>query len=437
MVTAELKQRDTHPQIIENESLADLSADPRWQLIERISQSGPFQKSNRLPALLRYLARCAITNDCHGLSEQVIGREVFGKPKNYTPAEDSSVRVYVRQLRLRLHEYYQAPDRHEDLLVSLPKGGYVLTFSPLATPTVEGGEVAEKPDAPSSNRHLFQVSISILLLAIATFCAIGWYRAAKTSQYKTPWPLNQVIGESSQTTLVLADTAYSLRMLGNQEVPLDRYVDRSFLESIIPKQMTEGEGRLIHYLEVSRITSVADARAAAVISVLAGPYTQNLVIRSAKDLNPNDLMRGNFIFVGAKSSNPWVELFDNRLNFQFVENGPGGTRYILNTKPKRGEMTKYSVPDNTGASGEDYATITLLPARNGSGNILLIQGLRMEGTEAAINLLKTESLRQKLQQKLQAANGNQTPLYFEVLLHAQSVAGAPVSMDVVAVRPGT
>ena len=70
--------------------------------MERIAQTEPFRKSTRLPPLIRYLARCSITGDRDGLTEQMIGRAVFGKSKDYTTAEDGSVRVYVRQLRLRL-----------------------------------------------------------------------------------------------------------------------------------------------------------------------------------------------------------------------------------------------------------------------------------------------------------------------------------------------
>ncbi len=431
-----LNQSATATRIPEASRTPDLSADPRWQLVERIAQSEPFQKSSKLPALLCYLARCTITDDRHGLTEQMIGKAVFGKPKDYTPAEDSSVRVYVRHLRLRLHEYYQVSNRNELLVVSLPKGGYGLTFTSVAAPMTGKLMVVDEQSPGSSHRPVFPRYTSLFLLALAICCAVGWYRTATGYRYRTPWPLNQVISRKSQTTVVLSDAGYSLRMLGNREVPLDQYIDRSFLAPILPKHMTEGEVRLIHYFEVSRLTSLADAHATAALSALAAPYAQNLIIRSAKNINSNDLSHGNFIFVGAKSSNPWVEIFDDQLNFQFVEDSPGGSRYIVNRKPQPGENTKYLVPENTGASGQDYATIALLPAKNGSGKVLLIQGLRLEGTEAAIELLRNEDQRLKLRQKLASANRNRTPVYFEILLRAQSVAGSPVSMDIIAVRTG-
>ncbi len=410
--------------------------DPRFQVVERIARSAHFQRSSRLPALLRYLARCTLAGDRHRLTEQAIGRAVFGKSEHYTTAEDSSVRVYVRQLRLRLYEYYQTPGVDEPFLVSLPKGGYALSFSPATQQrTKEAVGHDERRTIPAKQARLPWIA-SFVLFAAALTCAFGWFWTAHSMQRTPPWPLNQIIGAKLQTTLVLADAGYSLRMLGDQEVPLDQYVNRSFVAPLIPQHLSKGEARLIDYLEVSRITSMADAEAAAAFSALSTPYSQNLVVRSAKNLSPNDLTRGNFIFVGARTSNPWVQLFQDQLNFVLLEDGPGGRRYIVNRKPLPGEQATYSVPASTGSSGEDYGTIALLPASNGSGDVLLIQGLRMEGTEAALDLLKDRSQRAKLQQKLVAATSRRTtPKYFEALVRAQSVAGAQVSVDLVAVRP--
>jgi hypothetical protein len=38
--------------------------------------------------------------------------------------EDSSVRVHARQLRLKLHEYFDGEGREEPMIVEIPKGAY-------------------------------------------------------------------------------------------------------------------------------------------------------------------------------------------------------------------------------------------------------------------------------------------------------------------------
>lgn len=421
---------------------AELLADPRWQLVERIARSEPFQKSARLPKLLLYLARQTITGDRHKLTEQAIGNAVFGKREHYNPAADSGVRVYVRQLRLRLHEYYHSIGVNEQLIVSVPKGGYALDFSPSAIvepqkqQTTPAEPVSEKPSRAVAARPVMLLGLlSAALLIVASVCAMGWYRASHVRAAVAPWPLNSVLHKGNSTTLILADAGFALRMLGNKEVPLDSYIAHSYLEPLLPKHMSENESIVLHYFDSTRITSEADAEAAAGLSYLAAPYTDGLQIRSAKDINAEDLTHGDFIFIGSKTSNPWVELLDSRMNFQVVENGPHGARYIANRHPRAGEQSIYSSPSmGTLASGEDFAVIAVLPAKTGKGSMLLLEGVRMEGTKAAIALLQNPAARARLQQTLSAANGGQPPQYFEALLHAQSVAGATISVDAVATR---
>lgn len=441
MGSATDKEHEEALEIPEKESSVDLSLDPRWQLVERIAQSELLQKSTRLPRLLLYLARHTISGDRRKLTEQAIGQAVFGKGHRYDPAEDSSVRVYARQLRLRLHEYYHSLGIHEELIVSIPKGGYALDFSPAApSQSVPESPPAAEPapiDPPGtrSTSTILLGSLSVLLLIVAIFLGLGWYRAASELASAVPWPLSSVIHKGMQATLVTADAGFALRMLGDQEVPLDSYIDHSYLQPILPKHMSENESIVLHYFDSTRIASDADVKAAAVISSLAGPYAENLAIRSARDINANDLTHGNFIFLGSKTSNPWVELLDSRMNFQIVENGPHGSRYVLNRDPHSGEKKIYqSESMGTLESGDDYAVIALLPAKTGVGSSLLLEGVRMEGTEAAIALLRSDAGRARLQDKLASLNNGKTPQYFEALLHAQSVAGATISVDVIAAR---
>src|ERR1700760_1094009 len=108
-----------------------------WSLVERIASSQSFRKTARLKDLLFYLAETSIRGDYVGLSEQHIGQAVFGKSADYSPVEDSSVRVHIRQLRLKLHEYFDSEGREEPLVVVIPKGGYTLLFRAVPIPEVE------------------------------------------------------------------------------------------------------------------------------------------------------------------------------------------------------------------------------------------------------------------------------------------------------------
>src|SRR5436305_5190864 len=121
-------------------SALDIVADERWQLVQRIVSSPPFQKSTRLRELLEHVTERAIHGHAHELTEQQIGSTLFHKPSGYSSLEDSSVRVHARQLRLKLHEYFDEEGRNEPLILSVPKGSYTPIFKPAtkaATPIAE------------------------------------------------------------------------------------------------------------------------------------------------------------------------------------------------------------------------------------------------------------------------------------------------------------
>jgi hypothetical protein len=75
-----------------------------------------------------------------------------------------------------------------------------------------------------------------------------------------------------------------------------------------------------------------------------------------------------------------------------------------------------------------------MPGSSGQGNVLILQGLREEGTEALAILLADENNRTELQRALQIQNDAREPIYFEALIRARTVAGAPVSFKIVATR---
>ncbi|HEY8997623.1 MAG TPA: hypothetical protein VIM60_06975 [Edaphobacter sp.] len=408
------------------------------QLVERIAESEHFQKSSRLPALLRHLALCTLRNDRSGLTEQAIGRAVFEKSSDFHPAEDSSVRVFMRQLRLRLHEYYQGPGAGENIVIEIPKGGYVLAFHQLQ-PAETPGTVEVPRDLNTSFWRQSQPWIPwVLLILSLLFAAAGWYRVSTLRKMSSiAWPLDQMIKSGQQTTMVLADVSYNLRLLGDREITLDEYVDHHYADRLIPQDAQPGELRLLRYLQSSQITSMADARAAFAVSALAGALRENIVIRSAKELNGNMLANGNFIFIGAHTSNPWVSLYQEKLNYRIVDSGTSARRYVQNRSPRSGEQEAYVITESTGHSGDDYAIIALVPGIGQQGDALLLQGIRLEGTEAAIQFLSNVDNRNEVMQRLKGANGGTLPHYFEVLLHAHSVGGSPTSVDCIAARPWT
>ena len=414
-----------------------LRADARWQLIERITASPPFQKSVRLRDLLCFLAERTLHGQTQDLSEHRIGSAVFGKAQDYSVVEDSSVRVHVRQLRLKLHEYFDGEGRGETVIIEIPKGAYTTVFH-----SVEQRAAAEP--FPAVAVHGLKFWFRLLPWALATLFLIttiaAWFRRpAVAMPPPPPWPLTALFNPANQTVqVVVADINYGmLRLVDEQTVTLEQYLSPAYRSggAFSNAHPTGREARMMKYLSGSLLTSYADVVVVNTLMRLSGNSRDWLVIRSARELRPRDLETGNFVFVGSPSSNPWVSYFQDKLNFQEREGVVGESlKFFQNLRPKAGEQETYHGLTFTGSSGEDYATISLLPLANGRGSVLILQGLQQEGTEAAGLFLADAGNRQRLQEALGISGAPGQPIYFEALIRTQAVAGAPNAASIIATR---
>lgn len=224
-----------------------------------------------------------------------------------------------------------------------------------------------------------------------------------------------------------------LRRLENKPITLDEFLQPDYRQRMIPAKVPQNFTSLLNYISVAQLTSFADLTALSSLMKLAGPLNTQLALIPANDLDRRDLEYGNYIFFGGPTSNPWVALFTDKLNFQPVEETPGGGMHFRNRNPLPGELSDYQGLVSTGSTGEDYATLSVLPAQMGHGNVMILQGLRQAGTEALALILADNEERAVLQQAVERAAKTPSP-YFEVLIRSKAVTGAPVSFSIVAVR---
>src|SRR5262249_12223267 len=86
----------------------------------------------------------------HDLNEYAIGVDALGRPKDFSPNEDSSVRSRAYELRRKLERFYatEQPDTH--VRIDIPKGSYLPRFIPVerAILSVASPEPLAEPIAP-------------------------------------------------------------------------------------------------------------------------------------------------------------------------------------------------------------------------------------------------------------------------------------------------
>lgn len=427
---------------------ADLLTDERWQLVQRIISSPPFQKGTRLKDLLQYVTEQTIRGHAHELTEQHIGNVLFHKPSDYSPLEDSSVRVHARQLRLKLHEYFNEDGRDEPLILEIPKGAYAPAFRTIVKPAAPAA-VAAPAVAPTKFWMSLAMVPWVICGVLAILCAVLFYRnpatrvtgaavaAAPPANATLPWPFSQIFDTRHQTLMVVADSNYGMsRILASQPGSLDQYLRRDFQLATAGK-MGGADSRISEYISNSTLTSYADVADVVSLLKMAGPLQSQVSVRYPRDLRMRDLDHENYIFIGSPASNPWVALLQDKLNFHESETVVGkSVKVFVNKNPHPGEQPQYEGLRWTGTMGEDYATISLLPNATHDGSVLALQGLQQEGTEAAGRFLADEENRRQLMTALgiSTAEGSAQNIWFEALIRSRTVSGAPNSTSLVAVR---
>jgi hypothetical protein len=422
----------------------DLLRDERWQLVQRIVSSHPFQKCTRLRDLLQFIVEQTIHGKAHELTEQHIGNALFHKRSDYSPLEDSSVRVHARQLRLKLHEYFNEDGRNEPIILDIPKGSYAPVFRTVVK-LRENPAPAPAVASPVIAWHRAAFLPWVVCGVLGLLCMFMLYRtfqglpvAATSNAGQLSWPSSQIFDSRHQTIIVVADSNYGmLRIQAGRPGSLDQYLRRDLLQSSTVSHLSEVDSRLSEYISNSTLTSFADVVNVVSLLKMAGTLQSQVIVRYPRDLTMRDLDHNNSIFLGSPGSNPWVTLLQDKLNFRESETAVGkSAKVFINRNPLPGEPPQYEGLRWTGTIGEDYATISLLPNPTHDGSVLALQGLQQEGTEAAGRFLADEENRRQLMTALgiSASDSASQKIWFEALIRSRTSSGAPSSTSLVAVR---
>ncbi len=110
-------------------SISEHANDPHWGLVQRIAGSQSLRRSTLLANFLLFVCDRHLSGRTSEINEKQIGFHVFGRMEGYNASDDNIVRNYARTLRKRLEDYFATEGRHEEFILSIPRGGYVPVFA--------------------------------------------------------------------------------------------------------------------------------------------------------------------------------------------------------------------------------------------------------------------------------------------------------------------
>jgi hypothetical protein len=427
-----------------------LTEDPRWQLAQRVVASKSFAKSALLSKFLLYVCDRALSGRTDEISENQIGVHVFVRRPGYNPGEDNIVRNYARQLRQRLDHYFEEEGKTEELRISIPLGKYIPVFSPHRSaepvpmpvqrkqederlPLLPGAGRSETPPVPPLPSNRSTIFRALLALLFVVVCGMAVWKALKHAHPLSPDPCHplwsQIFDKERQTFLVPSDDGIVMfQNLTGHSVHLAEYVNRDYLSIKSPFNIDEQN---LADLDAQRYTNIADLDAVIKFSRIPEAIPDHFIIRYARELHMEDLKDSNAILLGSTYSNPWVELFQKSLNFEFDYEPHPNASYIVNKHPTAGESSVYA-NDAAAPSHRTYAVVALVPNLNNSGWILIVEGLTMAGTQAATDVLFNREEMRSVLEKATASNGKLQP--FELLIETRSFGSNSPQANIIASR---
>lgn len=403
--------------------------------IDRLVSSRTLHGSESLCKLLRYLADQAIEHPGAPLKEYQLATEVFGRPSDFDPHLDSTIRVQAGRLRAKLGEYYASEGAQDPILVEMPKGTYLLSFHPRVIAEDKDLSVATYPKptetvAVATPSHAWMwttIGLSILLAAaIAAITVLVVTRPSRTVApvaQAEPVPVEfqifwkDFISGPDEPWVIFSNGAF----VGRPETGM-RYFNpaKDSREEILDHYTGVGEVLAVH--ELDHVFEVMGKR---------------LRVKRGSLFSLDDAQNNNLIFVGSPAENLTLRDIPNTRNFVFqrLTSGPRkGDLAIVNLHPQPGEQKDF-LASATRPLTEDYAVIGLVPGLNPARSVMIFAGTTTLGTQAAVEYACRPTSLEELLLRLSVSQvGALTP--FEAVLHVKVARGVPVVAELVAVRKG-
>jgi len=418
------------------------------QHLNGVLEGEAFKGSHRSGKFLKYIVNRLIAKDFESLKERAIGIEVFGRPPGYNTSADAIVRVTASDVRKRLLQHYGHPGVAAEYRISLPTGSYIPTIARESRPLPEakqlsnvsirnqehGWEAGSNAQSSSKRRvEMFRFALVVLLISALNLAGfiVAWNRVRKPEHISVlPW--SSIFGSSRMTQIITSDPNIAeIQSFTRGQISLSDYANHNYISD--PSLLTPEQLRFCQGILRGDKASGVDTPIAVAVGQLAQATSSKIMVHGARNIQFSDMQTdANFILLGSPRTNPWSNLYNDRLDFRFEYDPKTGKEVIRNVHPRPGELPKYVETAPGWATGQSYAIVAFLKNLDQSGQVLFLAGQTAEGTEAAGKLVNDLPRLDTVLKKCGVQSSG--PEHFEILLRLNTLAGSPNNVDAVNCR---
>jgi hypothetical protein len=469
------------------------SVDQCEDQVRRVLRSTTFRNATTLQQLLSFLASRSITGSSDNLKEYTIGVEALGRKSDFDPKIDPIVRVQSHRLRVKLKEYYDVEGNQDPILIQIPKGHYLPTFEQMTAakaeltsaehlsfdhPSADGdgarNESSHAVRAGEGNRvavrRLSPVWLLMLLSALVAFTVAGFW----LGRLRLNGPADPGTSPSSYASGFGAGRprdpveAFWWRFLDNDKAPVIGYPDAVFLlddsndlfrfrqgasdsrGAIVDQHLARqfaANSRLVGmagplYYE-NGYTGTGELESIAMLSGLLSRMGAKPIIKSSRDITPDDLEQHNVILLGSPFQNVAVAQLLTAGDFSFRNPDQRHEQWraqIIDAHPAPGGTAVYNTERDasTRMLTTDYSLITITSGVSPGRHIAFLGGLDTKGTQGATMFATSASGIEQINRALadhDAANHGST-VVFQALVRVKLAKGYQVlGAELITLRP--
>lgn len=399
--------------------------------IDKLLSSHALHGSESLCKLLRYLADHALDHPGAAPKEYQIATEVFGRPSNFDPHVDSTVRVQAGRLRGKLAEYYATEGTEDGLLVDFPRGTYALTFHerPAGAGRNHGSGLHESAadDGRTSRKWLFAVILLCAVLSAVVAVGMDRFLNRRTAEARLDTDSSEVptvlrvfwkgfLTAPQEPWVIFSNAAF----VGRPDSGMRYY-----------KSSRDGQAHILdHYTGVGEVLAVH-----ALDNVFVRLH-QPIRVKRGSLFSLDDAKNNDLIFIGSPSENLTLLEIPGTKEFVFrqIASGPrAGNVEIVNVHPGAEEPKSFQATPSDETLADDYSVVALVRGLNPSRSELILAGTTTIGTQAAVEYVCQPDYLQQLLLRLSVSNSGELKP-FEAVIHVKVTRGVPVGSELVALR---
>jgi hypothetical protein len=383
--------------------------------LARILASPLFSHSKRFPEFLRHTVNRALDEDTESVKERTIGVEVFGRDANYDTSVDPVVRMTAVEVRKRLTQYYQAPNREREPRIEFERGSYVPEFRFLEGEPGTAVTASPEPAPPVANAATKPVARTKFWWAVAACVAVpsvlvsGFLMAGtRKSALDLFWA--PVAASKSPVLICMPD-----------------------METIYGSASTsEPQSELVKEMAVLPVTfrkdkvSFGDAMAVSSVAGLLGAKDKEFHVRHSEEVGLDDLRDGPVVLIGA-FTNQWALQLGGDLRWSFMTDGD---QYFIKDAQNPSARQWIEGPGNV-PMPEDYGLVSRVQDPTTGRIVITAAGIRHYGTQAAGECITDDGC---LAQAEKLAPGDWSKANIQMVIETTVIGENPGKARVLAAR---